>query len=169
MALTDQRLWWGIRASGTPSRVGQSGSTRLGVKKYQFTNLTNSDVGYAFKLTAGGAGVARLDWTTGQVTLQSGSVTIEDEGVDAEGETLPTMTHINGVHLSAGVVTGTIDVASSVASLPQRKFARTGKHVEVLNTTDGALTGETASGTVDITFTTSGDSITVFVLADTNA
>ena len=159
MALSNQKVWFGIRADDALARVGVTGTPRVGFAKAQVVDMPLVTDPYAFKATATGAGqTATLVLSSGQVT---GTATFEDEGVDFEGETLPTMTKVHAILIVAGDSnTGNVTIASSTP-FPDCVL-KAGQSIQM---NLGAAGEGFASESIQATIADNGDDVTVYILA----
>jgi len=162
MALKNQAAWYGMGAVGSAARVGAAGEVLMGFSGAKKEELAEVDIAYAFSLTqTTGVDQAELNLITGQVSITGGAPTIEDEGVDFEGETLPSAAKIYGVLLVAeDTNVSSVLCFCSDSSFPDWTVAPGEKHQWI------SPSGRTAAGTLQITPATDGDKITVYVLAE---
>lgn len=88
MAITNARAQFGLVATGAPSRTNVYGGVTIGTDNNS-TMLAAADVANSVQIVATGANDS-VDWDldTWQATVGSGSPTINDAGVDFEGNTL---------------------------------------------------------------------------------
>lgn len=157
MAISNGKAVYGLSATGTPARTQVSGASTIG-QGQTATPFTTADIAYSFSVTSTGASdVATLTLTSGAVAQTTGTPTINDAGVDFEGETLATAVTGYAILVELNAPTGgTIAVASSDANNPSQTLIDGGLPL---------LTQLQISGTIAFTFAGTGDSFTVTVIA----
>ena len=152
--LSNAKATYGVTAKATPTRTNVSGANTLGVALKNLS-FSDADIVHSFTVTAtGGSDVATYTFSSGAVAQTTGTPTIEDAGVNQEGEALVTL--VNGyVCIVEQTVAG--DVAISGSWLKIDDMAAIGDGGMAFNPA-----GWTAgSGTMVITFSTSGAAVKV--------
>ena len=166
MNLSFQKAIVSLTAWATPQGTSVQETKVLGVRQsageISFTE-TDPDIFYKVTILSTGAGdVATLDLTDGTVAQTTGTPTItKADGTDWEG--IATATPASGQALlvvTDADLSGTVTVASSHASNPDLIFAAS-------KTEAGHLfsTHPTMSGTIALTFASSGDTAEIYILA----
>lgn len=169
MSLDSARAIYGLFGRTAPSAPGTTTSEAqtIGVRQTDVP-VTGADVAHAFKVTSTGAGnVATWTMESGVVAQSTGTPTITDgDGNDWQGNDngLTTSSKVYGVLIQAASTnTGTIALDGTSYS-EVVKHTMSAKGVVLLLTESAAALG--AGSVMSMTFSASGDSVTVTYLAE---
>tara|TARA_R100001244_G_scaffold786_3_gene1487 strand:+ start:3904 stop:5061 length:1158 start_codon:yes stop_codon:yes gene_type:complete len=158
MNLTRQAATFGLVATAATTGTNVVGSNPIGTRptKAAFPDAT---VAFSFKATSAYASaIATWELQSGIVTA-TGYVTILDgDGNDFEGAPMTVLDSIYGVLIEFTKVNGTLTIGSTDANFPDVVLAGSGSLLLVAND------GETAGGTMALTFSAAGDSAVVSVV-----
>lgn len=162
MSISDGKVIYGLTATGTNTRQNVSGSPVIGAVQAA-KPLTGSDIASSFSITSTGVGnVATLTLASGAVAQTTGTPTINDAGVDFQGETLATSVSHQSILLSVPATnTGIVTVESGDH---KTKFA-SGAEGVCLNYAP-SITG--LATTMTMTFAASGDQLDVTLISKTS-
>jgi hypothetical protein len=163
MAFDNQQVYWGLRAEGSLSRSGVAGTALVGVRQPQRIEIPDANIAYSFSaVSTGGTDAVQLTQSTGQVVATVGSPTINDEGVDFEGEVLDTTALTHALLIEYTKVLGNLTVVSSDNLMPDIVFDKTAKLQLVIPV------GTVGLGTITCTFSGIGSTVKITVLAATS-
>ena len=164
MSISNARMVYGLSAAGTATRPSIAGTSAIGVSQSAI-NVDASDIAYAFTVTSTGAGdEVTLTLTSGAVTTGVGTPTIDGAGVDFEGNTLETAALIHSVLVTTPTTnTGRVDTIS--AGMSPYGFIDVAPSGSIAEKYFGTAGLDPTGGTVAITFSASGDSVTIIILA----
>lgn len=167
MSLSQQDINLGLGAKGTPDNIGVSGSARIGninVETGAFEGARKrsyplATIASAFRVTsAAPANVATLTLSTGDVAATTGSPVILGDGVDFEGDALPTLAKLAGIRIRTRAANvGTVTVAGSTSGVVPAVTLAGDSDILI----SFAAAGRTASGTVTFTFSAASDQVHV--------
>ena len=160
--ISSARAIYGLNAAGTPTGTNITGTSQIGVAQTSQA-FADADIAYSFKVTSTAPGdVATLTLSTGAVAQTTGTPTITDgDGKDFEGATLPTLVTLFSFLMTRETSEDTISVLSSSDDLPDVPEFGGGLPAHLATAIPG---GVTSPGTIAITFTGTGDIVTVTVI-----
>lgn len=161
MTLTQALARFGLFAEATPAGAKITGPVKIGNGSLE-KEWSDADIAYAFKVVAAADdNVATLTLSSGAVAQTTGLPVITNgAGEDFEGVTLPTMVNLLAIQIRAKGTEGYVQVASSLARVPDVDELENGNTV-VFESDAGEAVG---AGTVAFTFEAATDWVEVVVI-----